>query len=320
VSLLVKAILSAAALAQTPVPGSIVRLNPALDDIVSSDAKLEQLADVPGRFTREGPTWVRGGGYLIYTARNGNRQAGSPPPTSSDLIKWDPRDGGVSVLVPGFKSDGNTLDRQGRLVGAINIGEGKIVRVEKDGKQTILVSRYDGKPINPNDLVYKSDGVLYFSSPPRYKSASDVPSLFMLKNGSLKRLSPTPAAKVEHPGGLAFSPDEKSVYVIDNPKIMKFAVARDDTMIDGRIFFDMSDQKPLTNSPDGIKVDTKGNVYVTGPGGIWIISAEGRHLGTILAPNRPANLAFGGLDGKSLFITSRPGLYRIALKVSGPLP
>lgn len=307
-------LISAATFAQTPDSSAVVRLDPALDEIVSADAKLEKLADVPGQFTREGPVWVRDGGYLIYTVRNGNRQAGSPPPTSSDIIKWDPRDGSVSMLVRDFKSDGNTLDRQGRLVGAINIGDGKIVRLEKNGKQTVLASAYEGKPINPNDLAYKSDGTLYFSSPRRFDSPGDVPSLFMLKKGSVMRV-----ALVDHPGGIAFTPDETSAYVIDSPKIMKFAIARDGALLDGRLFFDMSDQKPLTNSPDGIKVDTKGNVYVTGPGGIWIISPQGRHIGTILEPNRPANLAFGGQDGRTLFITSRPGLYRIVLKVSGPL-
>lgn len=318
--LLLTAVIAARAMAQAPEQGSVVRLDPALDNIVSPDAKLEQLADVPGLFTREGPAWVRDGGYLIYTVRNGNRHAGSPPPTDSDVIKWDPRDGKVSVLIKGLKSDGNTLDRQGRIVAAVNIGEGQVVRVEKDGKRTVLADQYHGKPINPNDLLYKSDGVLYFSSPRRYGNAADTPSLFMLKHGKLQLLSPTPAAKIDHPGGLAFSPDEKHLYVIDNPKLLKFEVMADDTIGNGQVFFDMSDQKPLTNFPDGMKVDTKGNVYVTGPGGVWIISPQGKHLGTIIESHRPANLAFGGNDGKTLFITSRPGLYRIPLQVSGPLP
>ena len=319
-SLLVTAVLSTAAMAVEPEQGSVVRLDPALDKIVSPDARLEQLADVPGQFTREGPAWIRDGGYLIYTARNGNRHAGSPPPTDSDIIKWDPRNGEVSVLVKGLKSDGNALDRQGRIIGAVNIGEGQIVRVEKDGKRTVLASQYNGNPINPNDLVYKSDGVLYFSSSPRHGSTTDIPSLFMLKNGKLELLSPTPAAKIEHPDGLAFSPDERHLYVVDSPKVIEFDVMRDNTIANGRVFFDMSDQKPLTNAPDGLKVDTQGNVYVTGPGGVWIISPRGKHLGTIIELHHPANLAFGGRDGKTLFITSRPGLFRIPLTVSGPLP
>jgi len=317
---ILSALLPAVTIAQNAEQGSVVRLDPALDDIISSNAKLEQLADVPGLFTREGPAWVRDGGYLIYTVRNGNRQAGSPPPTDSDIIKWDPRDGAVSVLVKSLKSDGNTLDRQGRIVAAVNIGEGQIVRLEKDGKRTVLARQYDGKSINPNDLVYKSNGALYFTSPPRYGNTTDTPSLFTLKNGTVRLLSPTAAAQVAHPGGLAFSPDEKFLYVTDNPRVMKFDVMADGTIGNGRVFLDMRDRKPLTNFPDGVKVDVKGNVYVTGPEGVWIVSPEGKHLGTIIEQHRPANLAFGGQDGKTLFITSRPGLYRIALKVSGPLP
>lgn len=319
-SLLLTAIILTRAMAQDPEQGSVVRLDPALDDIVSPDTKLEQLADVPGRFTREGPVWVRDGGYLIYTVRNGNRQPASPPPTDSDIIKWDPRDGAVSVRVKGIRTDGNTLDKQGRIIAAVNIGEGQIVRLEKDGQRTVLASQYDGKPINPNDLVYRSDGVLYFSSPPRWANTTDVPSLFLLRKGKLQLLSPTAAADIKHPGGLAFSPDEKHLYVTDNPRVLRFDVLRDNTIANGQVFLDLTDQKPLTNFPDGVKVDTKGNVYVTGPGGVWIVSPEGKHLGTIIESHRPANLAFGGNDGKTLFITSRPGLYRIPLKVSGPLP
>jgi gluconolactonase len=295
--------------------GSVVRLDPALDRIVSPDAKLEPLADAPGRFTREGPVWLRDGGYLIYTVRNGNRHAGSPPPTDSDVVKWDPRTGAVSLFVPSLKSDGNTVDPKGRIVSAVNIGTGQIVRVEKDGKRTVLVDQYQGRPINPNDLVFRSDGSLYFSSPPRFKS-NDTPSVFMLRDGKLDLLT----TDIKHPGGLAFTPDEKHLYIVDNPQIAKLDVSPDGTIANARVFFDMSDQKPLANSPDGLKVDTEGNVYVTGPFGIWIISPEGKHLGTILEPHRPANLAFGGPDGKTLFITSRPGLSRIQLKVAGRLP
>jgi gluconolactonase len=308
------------AAAQDPEQGSVVRLDPALDDILAPNSKLEPLADVPGRFTREGPVWIRDGGYLIYTVRNGNRHAGSPPPTDADVIKWDPRNGEVSVLVKGLKADGITVDRSGRIVAALNIGEGQITRLEKTGERTVLANQYQGTPINPNDLVYRSDGVLYFTSPPRYGSTSDIPSLFMLKNGELELLSPTVNANIERPNGLAFSPDEKYLYATNTPLVMKFEVMGDNTIANGRIFVDMSDHEPLTVFPDGIKVDTEGNVYVTGPGGVWIIAPDGKHLGTIIESHHPASLAFGDKDGKTLFITSRPGLYRIPLKVPGLLP
>lgn len=314
------ALVSVAAMARSPEQGSVVRLDPGLDEIIAPDAKVEQLADVKGGFTREGPVWIRGGGYLIYSVRNGNREAGNPPATNADIIKWDPRDGKVSVLVKSIKTDGNTVDRQGRIVAAINIDAGQILRVEKDGKRTVLVSQYNGAPINPNDLVYKSDGTLYFTSSPRFGHKEDIASLFMLKDGRLQLLSPTPAAKIDHPNGLTFTTDEKYLYATDSPRILRFDVKADNTLANGKVFFDMSGHKPFTNFPDGIRTDTKGNVYVTGPEGVWIISPEGKHLGTIIERNRPANLAFGGADGKALFMTSRPGLSRISLRVSGPLP
>lgn len=318
-SLVLATLFATHAQAADPEQGSIVRLEPALDDIIAPGIKAEQLSDMPGRFTREGPVWNRDGGYLLYTVRNGNRQPGSPPPTDSDIVKWDPRDGTVSVFVKSIKADGNTLDRNGRIVAAINIGAGQIVRIERDGARTVLAREHDGKPINPNDLVYKTDGALYFSSPPRFGNKSDVASLFVLKDGVLRLLSPTPSARIDHPGGLAFSPDEKFLYVTDNPKVMRFEVFADGTIGNPRVFLDMTPLKPLTNFPDGVKVDTRGNVYVTGPGGVWIVSPAGKHLGTIFESNRPANLAFGGNDGKTLFITSRPGLFRVPLKVAGPL-
>jgi gluconolactonase len=300
--------------AQTQEQGTVVRLDSALDNIVAPDAKLEQLADTPGLGTREGPVWVSRGGYLVYSDRSGGITAASSRATSANLVKWDPRDGKVSVLLPQSNSDGATLDRKGRIVLAVNIGSGRVERIEKNGERTVLASQYNGKPLGgPNDLVYKSDGALYFSD-----LAQSARGLYLLKKDQLKLLSPTPAANIATPNGLAFSPDERYLYLTDNPKIMRFEVLPDDTIADGRLFIDMNDSVPLkVFFPDGMKVDQKGNVYCTGPGGVWIISPEGKHLGTILEPHHPANLTFGDADGKTLFITSRPGLYRIRLKVPG---
>jgi gluconolactonase len=306
-----------------PQSNSVQRFDPALDTIASSDARLEQLPDTPGLGTREGPVWLRKGGYLVYSDRSGGPNAGSGRAESANLNKWDPRTGQVSVLVENSQSDGVALDRLGRIVLAVNIRDGKIVRIEKDGKRTVLASHYNGKPlIAPNDLVYKSDGALYFSDSGHFpRLPTDVPSLYLLKNGKLTVLSPTPAAHIESPNGLAFSLDEKHLYVTDNPKIVVFDVLPDDTISNGRLFIDLNDGVPLSSFfPDGLKVDSKGNVYCTGPGGVWITSPEGKHLGTILEPHRPANLAFGGPDGKTLFITSRPGLFQIQLKVAGIVP
>jgi gluconolactonase len=302
---------------------AVERLDPALDSIVASDAKLQALPDTPGTGTREGPGWSRRGGYLVYSDRSGGVNAGAGRAESANLNKWDPATGKVSVLLENTQSDGVALDAQGRIVLAVNIGAGQIVRVEKDGKRTVLASQYNGNPlIAPNDLLYKSDGALYFSDPSHYPlRPGDVPSFYLLKNGKLSLLSPTPAAHIGSPNGLAFSPDEKHLYVTDNPRIMVYDVLPDDTIANGRLFIDMNHGAPLAAFfPDGLKVDSKGNVYNTGPGGIWISSPQGKHLGTILEPHRPANLAFGGPDGKTLFITSRPGLFQIQLETAGVVP
>jgi gluconolactonase len=299
---------------------SIVRLDPGLDSIVSPDAKLEKLADTPGLGTREGPVWVRQGGYLVYSDRSGGPEAASGHALSANLNKWDEADGKASVLLEHSGSDGVALDRQDRIVLAVNFSPGRIVRLEKNGQRTVLADSYNGKPLNaPNDLVYKSDGALYFSDPGAFPpNGRDIPSFYLLKGAELRLLSPTSKAHIASPNGLAFSPDERHLYVTDNPKLIRFDVLPDDTIANGQLFIDMNDGVPLTSFfPDGLKVDQKGNVYSTGPGGIWIISPRGNHLGTILEPHRPANLGFGGSDGKTLYITSRPGLYRIRLKIPG---
>jgi len=166
----------------------------------------------------------------------------------------------------------------------------------------------------PNDLVYKSDGSLYFTDPTD-ESGGDV---FVLKDGNLRRLS----QNLPHPNGLAFSPDEKYLYVVDSResrKVHRFDVRPDGTIANGRVFFDMSSEA-APNGPDGMKVDQEGNVYAPGPGGVWIISPDGRHLGSVLVPERVANLAFGDADGKTLYATGRTGVYRVRLKIPGIRP
>jgi gluconolactonase len=311
--------------AQAQQETSVQQLDPTLDKIIAPGTKLEQLADTPGLGTREGPVWVRKGGYLLYSDRSGGLNAGKGRAESADLVKWDPRDGKTTVVLQNSQSDGVTLDPQGRVVLAVNFGHGRIERVEQDGNRTVLASEYDGRPLyGPNDLVYRSDGTLYFSAPVRFPKdefPDDFAGLYLLRGNKIALLSPTPAARITNPNGLAFSPDEKFLYLTDNPKLMKFEVQKDGTIANGQVFVDMNNGVPLSAFfPDGVKVDKKGNVYATGPGGIWIMSPAGKHIGTIVEPHRPANLAFGGPDGKTLFITSRPGLYRIQLLVEGIRP
>jgi gluconolactonase len=310
-------------------------LDPALDAIVASDAKLETLHEGTGVF--EGPTWVhRGGpGYLIFSDIPGNV-----------INKWTP-DGKITVLLdhvftgtdtssafqitvgsrklPMVGPNGTTLDRQGRIVFCA-FGDRQVVRLEKDGKRTILAERFEGKLLNnPNDLVYKSDGTLYFTdSAADLKRADSDPAkgvphsgLYMIKGGQVQLLTK------DFPGsnGLAFSPDQKYLYLNDYGKkiIERFDVQADDTIANGKLFIDMNGEK-APGAPDGMKVDRKGNVYCTGPGGLWILSPDGKHIGTILSPEPLTNLTFGDADAKTLYITGRPPLYRIKLKVAGIRP
>jgi gluconolactonase len=183
--------------------------------------------------------------------------------------------------------------------------------LENNGTRSVLVSEYQGKPLDaPNDLVYKSDGALYFTDPSRPNTHT--PYVYMLKDGKLQLFTED---SMFFPNGLAFSPREKYLYVNDMMKktIIRFDVLPDDTIANGQLFIDEDPEKkdpyPNDGYPDGMKVDREENVYCTGPGGIWIISPEGKHLGTILIPVHAVNLAFGGPDGKTLFITCRPGCW-----------
>ena len=316
---------------------AVVRLDPALDSIVPSGAKVEKVAGDFG--FSEGPAWVRNGGYLIFS---------DIPATV--IHKWDPAAGKVSVLVEksGFTgtdatgvggeqtnvrgetiyligSNGVTLDPQGRVTFNA-MGDRQVVRLEPDGRRTVLAGMYEGKRLNgTNDLVFKRNGSLYFTDPPSgLRRRNDDPKkelpfngVFLLKGGKLQLL----ARDLANPNGIALSPDEKILYVNSSAdrKIFRFEVQPDDTAINARLFVDMSAEKQPGN-PDGMKVDEKGNLYSTGPGGIWVISPQGRHLGTIAFPEQPANLAFGDADGKTLYVTARSSVYRVRLNVPGVRP
>jgi gluconolactonase len=314
----------------------VARLNPELDDIVPGDAKVEKLAGSFGFL--EGPIWVQRGGYLLFSDIPANV-----------ILKFSPDNGKVSVAVPysGFTgedasgagmqlNDGQgvvtllgsnavTLDPQGRIVYCAH-GDRRVVRLESDGRRTILANQFEGKRLNsPNDLVYKSDGSLYFTDPPAGLRDGDkdpkkeLPfnGVYLLKEGQLRLL----INDMTLPNGLAFTPDEKYLYVNDSAKktIMRYEVQPDDTLANGKVWVDMSPDK-APGVPDGMKVDQKGNIYCTGPGGFWIMSPDGRHLGTVLTSELPANLAFGDPDGKTLYLTARTSLYRIHLKIPGILP
>ena len=317
--------------------GQIIRLDPAVDALVPPGAKIEKVADGFGFL--EGPVWVHTStpGYLIFSDIPANA-----------INKWTP-DGKVSVFLAksGFSgvdpsnvgyqinnghavvtllgSNGITLDKQGRVTYGQH-GDHGVVRVEKDGKRTILADRFEGKRLNsPNDLVYKSDGSLYFTDPPfGLRKLDQDPAkelafegVYRWADGKLQLLN----KDFKAPNGIAFSPDEKYLYVDDSASktYWRFEVQPDGTLAKGKLFFDMSTSKD-EGVPDGMKLDRNGNVYGVGPGGVWILTPEGKHLGTIKPPEDPANLAWGDADGKTLYLTARTGLYRIRTSATGIRP
>lgn len=305
--------------------GTVLRVDPALDEIVPPNATIEKLAE-GFKFT-EGPIWFHAG-YLLFTDIPNN-----------SIMKWTPageltvfkHPSGYSGTEP-FKgpepgSNGMTLDKQGRLTIAGHAAR-CVWRVEKDGKFTVLTDSYEGKRFNsPNDVVWRSDGSLYFTDPPyglETQSDSDPKKqlpfngVFRWKDGKTTLI----VKDLTRPNGIAFSPDEKFLYVAvsdaQHKVWMRYDVKPDGTVENGKVFFDATSSTE-EGLPDGMKVDQKGNVYGTGPGGIWIFSPEGKHLGTIKVSEIPANCNWGD-EGRTLYMTARTGLYRIRLKIPGVRP
>lgn len=305
----------------------IVRMDPGIDKIVPAGAKVEKIVSNQ-RFT-EGPVWIRDGGYLLFSDLPQNA-----------IFKWTPG-GAVGVFrKPIFNgsfpdgvqigSNGLTLDRQGRLV-MCEHGNRRISRIEKDGKITVLADRYQGKRLNsPNDLVSKRNGDIYFTDPTglyrTYPEGPDKPKPELGFNGVYRITSSGKldllTKDVPYPNGIAFSPDEKKLYVSSSrPEKfwMVYEVRSDGTIREGRKLYDAT-KEPGEAVPDGMKVDSAGNLYMTGPGGVLILSADGKHLGTIRVPEIASNCAWGDADAKSLFITARMGVYRIKLNIAGVRP
>ena len=303
----------------------VVRLDPGIDAIVPLNPKIFKLAE--GFQFTEGPIWVKPG-YLLFSDPNANKIYKYTADGALSVFKNNSGYSGKDIaeyFQPG--SNGLTLDPQGRLT--INEhGNRRITRVEQDGKLTVLADRFEGKRLNsPNDLIYRSDGTLFFTDPPfglpkfYDDPRKELPysGVFALYKGQLKLVS----TDLKGPNGIAFSPDEKYLYVGNwDPEkkiVMRYEVNPDATLSNGKVFFDMT-SAPGEDAIDGIKVDEQGNLYVSGPGGLWVISSAGKHLGTIVAPKHPHNLAWGGDDGKTLYMTAQGTLYRMPLNIPGIRP
>lgn len=293
--------------------GTVTTVAPELKRIVPAGARIEKLAG--GFKFIEGPVWMPEGLLLFSDIPN------------DALVKWDPKSGKVSdYRKPSANTNGNTLDAGGRLVCCEHSGR-RVSRREADGRYVTVVDRFQGKRFSsPNDVVFKSDGAMYFTDPPYGlpkqddDPAKELPhnGVYRVKDGKVTLLT----AELSRPNGLAFSPDEKTLYVANSDSKrklwMSYPVKSDGTLAAGKVFFDVT-ASTEDGLPDGMKVDKEGNVYGTGPGGIWVISAAGKHLGIIKPTEPPANCAWGD-DGKTLYMTARTSLYRIRLNVTGIRP
>jgi gluconolactonase len=305
---------------------ALERSAPALDAIVAADTRVEQVAR--GFEFTEGPVWSPDGALLFSS------------PNTNVIYRWEPA-GTVAVFrsksgytgtdigrfhQPG--SNGLTFDPQGRLA-ICQHGNRRVIRVEPHGNVTVMADAYEGRRLNsPNDLVYRSDGTLFFTDPPfGLPGVFDDPDkelpfsgVFCVRDGEVRLV----ADQLEGPNGLAFSPDERYLYVgnWDLPRkvIMRYEVAPNGGAArPGEVFFDMT-AAPGDDALDGLKVDVAGNVYACGPGGVWILSPDGEQLGLLRLPEDAHNLAWGDEDRRTLYITALTGVYRIRLSIPGVRP
>lgn len=306
--------------------GQIVSIDSELKDVIDPELKIEKLAD--GFQFTEGPVW-HPNGFLLFS-----------DPNTNVIYRYDPASRNVSVYItksgyagidigeyhqPG--SNGLAIDAEGRLI-VCQHGNRRVVRHELKGPVSVLADNYEGKRLNsPNDLVLKSDGTLYFTDPPYglpkayddTRKELDHQGVYMFKDQKLSLVS----TDLGGPNGIAFSPDEKYLYVgnwdirdvYHTKTVWRYRVKEDGTLTDGKIFYNFS-QTDEPEAIDGIKVDKLGYLFVSAPGGVWILNPEGELLGKIIGPERPANMAWGD-DGKTLYLTAHSGLYKIRTKNGG---
>ena len=298
----------------------IEQVSPELERIVSLDQEVEVLGT--GYLIGEGPLWWKEAQYLLFSEVRGNRRR-----------KWSAAEGVTLVQEPTNNANGLTRDPQGRLI-ICEGGERRVTRMEPDGSTTVVANKYQGLRLNrPNDVVVKSDGSIYFTDPGGPSPDTD------LDFAGVYRVSPDLGVinllvrDYVLPNGLAFSPDESILYINDSQGLLvrdeifrsighidAFDVRANGMLANRRVFCELRGEQ--SGVPDGMKVDVEGNVYCTGPGGVWVMDATGKHLGTILTGvEHTTNIAWGGEDWKTMFITTPETLARIQLKIPGiPVP
>lgn len=277
-------------------------------ELISKDAKLEVL--ITGLGFTEGPVWDPHG--FVYASDE----------ELNKIFRIYP-DGRKEELVSLGDPDGNTYDSHRQLIDCASVLRA-IIRLHHDGTYEVLADKYEDKRFNsPNDVVMGPDGAFYFTDPtldlPKgQKQELEFQGVFRVDAaGSVTLLT----KELSQPNGLAFSPDGKRLYVDDSEKrnIRVYDFKKDGTIRNGRLFGEEPGEKG-DGVPDGMKVDRAGNLYVTGPQGIWVWDPNGHHLGTIVVPEQPANLAWGDFDLKTLYITATTSIYKLKTNVSGFVP
>lgn len=306
VALISLSALSAAQEQKVPRTFELEAKSPEFWKLISRDAKLETVASGFG-FT-EGPVWDKAG-FLYVSDEEQNK-----------IFRVYVKDGRKEELISLGDPDGNTYDRQGRLIDCASVLRA-IIAISKDGKYEVLADKFEGKKLNsPNDVILGPHGALYFTDPTLdlvkgEKQEIPFQGVYRLDaDGKLTLLT----KDLTQPNGLAFSPDGKKFYLDDDEhrNIRVYDVGKDGSLSNGRLFGEEPGGKG-DGVPDGIKVDLHGNLFVTGPKGIWVWSPDGVHLGTIALPEQPANLTWGGKDLRTLYITATTSVYRLDTKVTG---
>ena len=308
--------------AEAPAIGEIVRLDPGFDALVPADAVIEKLTD--GYTFTEGPVWDRQNNRLLFSDVRENH-----------IHQWSEAAGASEFINPVFEGDrtgkrsvssnGLTMDADGNLI-LCEHGYRRISRLEDNGSRSVVVEAYEGGQLNsPNDAVFASDGSLYFTDPPYGLEGLEESPEWRGFNG-VYRLSADGELELlvedqTRPNGIALSPDETTLYVANSDAENKVWMAYDiddSGASNARVFYDINDQTE-SGAADGLKVDVNGNPFATGPGGVWVITPDGTHLGTIKPGEVTANVAWGG-DGSTLYMTASTGLYRIHLSTEGIIP
>jgi len=307
--------------------GKVYVIDEKINQVVPPGTTIDKVAD--GFQFTEGPVW-HPDGYLLFS-----------DPNTNTIYRYNPNDNGISVYMshsgyagadignygqPG--SNGLAIDKEGRLI--INQhGNRRVIRLEKKGPVTILADKIDGQKFNsPNDIVLKSDGAIYFTDPPYglpsfytdSRKELNYQGVFMIKDSKVSVV----AKDCGGPNGIAFSPDEKYLYVTNwdirdihhTKTLWRYEVQNDGTLKNGKVFFDFNFTEG-DEALDGMKVDKEGNLFVSAPGGVWVLSPEAKILGKIVTPERPANMAWGDEDGKTLYLTAHTSLYKLRVSTGG---